>query len=102
VQRRRDKAAAVKQGFAPDVLVTDKLRSYGAAKSAMGLSARHEQGLRRHCQTKFYTAGLRAGTRWSSTVFAHELPPRSASFEAENGVYLFALTMANGLLMCRG
>ena len=54
VQRWRDKAAAVKlmrkllkkQGFAPDVLVTDKLRSYGAAKSAMGLSARHEQGLR--------------------------------------------------------
>jgi transposase-like protein len=54
VQRRRDKAAAVKlmrkllkkQGFTPDVLVTDKLRSYGAAKSAMGLSARHEQGLR--------------------------------------------------------
>ena len=55
VQRRRDKAAAVKlmrkllkkQGFAPDVLVTDKLRSYGAAKSEMGLSARHEQGLRK-------------------------------------------------------
>jgi transposase-like protein len=41
VQRRRDKAAAVKlmrkllkkEGFAPDVLVTDKLRSYGAVKS---------------------------------------------------------------------
>jgi putative transposase len=54
VQRRRDKAAAVKlmrkllkkQGFAPDMLVTDKLRSYGAAKSEIGLSARHEQGLR--------------------------------------------------------
>jgi putative transposase len=54
VQRRRDKAAAVKlvrklltkQGFAPDVVVTDKLRSYGAAKSEIGLSARHEQGLR--------------------------------------------------------
>ena len=53
VQRRRDKAAAVKlmrkllkkQGFAPDVLVTDKLRSYGAAKSEIGLSARHETGL---------------------------------------------------------
>ena len=53
VQRRRDKAAAVKlmrkllkkQGFAPDVLVTDKLRSYGAARSEIGLSARHEQGL---------------------------------------------------------
>jgi putative transposase len=56
VQRRRDKAAAVKlmrnllkkQGFAPDVLVTDKLRSYGAARSEMGLSARYEQGLRRN------------------------------------------------------
>ena len=47
VQRRRDKAAAVKlmrkllkkQGFAPEVLVTDKLRSYGAARSEIGLSA---------------------------------------------------------------
>jgi putative transposase len=56
VQRRRDKTAAVrlmrkllkKQGFAPDVLVTDKLRSYGAAKSEMGLSARHRQGLRKN------------------------------------------------------
>jgi transposase-like protein len=56
VQRRRDKNAAVKlmrkllkkQGFAPDVLVTDKLRSYGAAKAAPGLSARHEQGLRKN------------------------------------------------------
>ena len=54
VQRRRDTTAAVKlmrkllkkQGFAPDALVTDKLRSYGAAKSEIGVSARHEQGLR--------------------------------------------------------
>jgi homoserine acetyltransferase len=35
-----------KQGFAPEVLVTDKLRSYGAAKSEIGPSARHDQGLR--------------------------------------------------------
>jgi putative transposase len=56
VHRRRDKNAAVKlmrkllkkQGFAPDVLVTDKLRSYSAAKAALGLSARHEQGLRKN------------------------------------------------------
>jgi len=56
LQRRRDKASAVKlmrkllkkQGFAPDVLVTDKLRSYGAARSQLGLAARHEQGLRRN------------------------------------------------------
>src|SRR6478735_4641601 len=37
-----------KQGFAPAVLVTDKLRSYGAAQSELGLSARHEQGLRKN------------------------------------------------------
>jgi transposase-like protein len=45
LQRRRDKAAAVKlmrnllkkQGFAPDVLVTDKLRSYAAAKVRNGI-----------------------------------------------------------------
>src|ERR1700761_2001371 len=56
VQRRRDKAAAVKlmrkllkkQGLAPDVLVTDKLRSYDAAKAEIGLSPRHERGLRKN------------------------------------------------------
>ncbi len=37
-----------KQGFAPDVIVTDKLRSYSAAKAEMGLSTRHEQGLRKN------------------------------------------------------
>ena len=41
-----------KQGFAPDVLVTDKLRSYGAAKAELGLSARHEQGLRKNNRAK--------------------------------------------------
>jgi transposase-like protein len=30
------------------LLVTDKLGSYGAAKSELGLSARHEQGLRKN------------------------------------------------------
>jgi transposase-like protein len=56
VQRRRDKAAAVKlmrkllkkQGSAPEVLVTDKLRSHGAAKSQMRSCARHEQGSRKN------------------------------------------------------
>src|SRR6202453_4523584 len=45
MQRRRDKTAAVKlmrkllkkHGFTPDVLVTDKLRSYAAAKSELRL-----------------------------------------------------------------
>jgi transposase-like protein len=56
VQRRRNAKAAArlmrkllkKQGFAPDVLVTDKLRSYAAAKTQLRLSVRHEQGLRKN------------------------------------------------------
>ena len=56
VQSRRNKKAALrlmrkllkKQGFAPNVWVTDKLRSYGAARRDLGLSGRHEQGLRRN------------------------------------------------------
>jgi transposase-like protein len=56
VQRRRDAKAAAKlmrrllkkQGFAPNVLVTDRLRSYGAAKTRVRLVARHEQGLRKN------------------------------------------------------
>src|ERR1700739_4805142 len=54
VQRRRDRRAAVKlmrklmrkQGFAPKKVVTDKLRSYGAAFRHLRLSCHHEQGLR--------------------------------------------------------
>ena len=46
-----------------------------------------------HCQTKFYTACLGTRTRSSFTVFAHELARRSARFEAENGLYFFALTV---------
>ena len=54
VQRRRDKAAALrllrkllkKQGFVPAVIVTDKLGSYGAALRSIGFSGRHERGLR--------------------------------------------------------
>jgi putative transposase len=56
VQRRRDAKAAAKlmrgllkkQGFAPDVLATDRLRSYGAAQGELGLSARHAQDLRKN------------------------------------------------------
>ena len=60
VQRRRNKTAAAKlmrrllkkQGFPPDVIITDKLRSYDAAKIEMGLTARHEQGLRKNNRAK--------------------------------------------------
>src|ERR1035437_8350673 len=52
VQTRRNKRAALKfmrklfqkYGFVPDKLVTDDLRSYGAAASELGLVKRHEHG----------------------------------------------------------
>src|ERR1700731_552191 len=54
VQPQRDKAAALRllrkllrrQGFVPTVIVTDKLRSYGAALRKIGFSGLHEQGMR--------------------------------------------------------
>src|SRR5947209_18975148 len=56
VQRRRDKRAALKlmrkllrkQGFAPRLVVTDKLRSYGAGFRELHLTCRHDQGLRKN------------------------------------------------------
>ena len=52
VQTRRNKRAALKlmrkllkkYGFVPDKLVTDDLRSYGAAASDLGMTKRHERG----------------------------------------------------------
>ena len=54
VQRRRDSRVAFrlmrkllrKQGFAPKLLVTNKLRSYASAFRRLRLSCPHEQGLR--------------------------------------------------------
>jgi len=56
VQRRRDTRAALrlmrkllkKQGFAPRLLVTDKLRSYASAFRRLGLTCPHEQRLRKN------------------------------------------------------
>jgi len=56
VQSRRDSRAALrlmrkllkKQGFAPKLLVTDKLRSYAAAFRRLRLTGAHEQGLRKN------------------------------------------------------
>ena len=54
IQPQRDKVAALRllrkllrrHGFAPTVIVTDKLQSYGAALREIGFSGLHEQGLR--------------------------------------------------------
>ena len=60
VQRRRDTCAALrlmrkllkKQGFAPKLLVTDKLRSYSSAFRHLRLTCPHEQGLRKNNQAE--------------------------------------------------
>ena len=52
VQARRDRKAALKlirrllkrQGYLPDAIVTDRLRSYGAALRDLGLTDRHVSG----------------------------------------------------------
>jgi transposase-like protein len=52
VQSRRDRKAALKllrrllkrQGYVPDAIVTDRLRSYGAALRDLGLADRHVTG----------------------------------------------------------
>src|SRR6266705_1376695 len=56
VQRWRDKRAALrlmrkllrKQGFAPKLLTTDKLGSYGSAFRHLRLTCPHEQGIRKN------------------------------------------------------
>ena len=56
VQSRRDSRAALrlmrkllkKHGFAPKLLVTDRLRSYASAFRRLGLSCPHQQGLRQN------------------------------------------------------
>ena len=83
VQRRRDKAAAVKlmrkllkkQGYAPTVLVTDKLRSYGAARKAIGMTARHEQGLRANNRAENSHQPVRRGGAEDATVQVSRLGP---------------------------
>ena len=72
VQRRRDSRAASrlmrkllkKQGFAPKLLVTDKLRSYGSAFRQLKLICPHEQGLRKNNRAENSAlAGAAAGAQ---------------------------------------
>jgi transposase-like protein len=60
VQRRRNKRAALrlmhkllrKHGVRPKLVVTDKLRSYGAAFRDLRLTCRHDQGLRKNSRAE--------------------------------------------------
>ena len=86
VQRKRDKAAARrlmrkllrKQGFAPAVVTTDRLRSYGAAFSEMGLTARHDQGLRKNNRAEVSHQPLRRRSERCSGSSRPALPSASS------------------------
>jgi transposase-like protein len=73
VQRRRDKTAAVKlsrkllkkPGFAPEILVTDRLRSYAAAKVELGLFGRHlaATGIAQEQSRRLFSPSRQGGER---------------------------------------
>jgi putative transposase len=84
VQPKRDKAAALrlmrkllsKHGYAPRVLVTDRLRSCGAARRHLGLAARHEQGLRKNNRADNRLGPPRSARRRASSGSEAALPAR--------------------------
>ena len=93
VQPRRDRAAALrlmrkllrKQGYAPTVLVTDRLASYACARRQLGMRARHEQGLRKNNRASLFgrlrSSAFRRSDRQSSncptgSCFSPESAPR--------------------------
>ena len=109
VQSRRDKRAALrlmrkllkKQGFAPKVWVTDKLRSYGAAKRDLGLSARHEKGLRpttgpriRTSQSDDESARCRASSRLDPPSDFSACTPRFTTLSMSNATLSLAARFA--------
>ena len=71
VQRRRDTRAALrlmrkllkKQGFAPKLLVTDRVRSYASAFRHLRLTCRHEPGLRENNRAENSHQVVRRGER---------------------------------------
>ena len=81
VQRRRDTRVALrlmrkllkKQGFAPNLLVTDKLRSYASALRRLQLTCPHEQGLRSRVDDR------RGGRRFARLYCFRQLSPMPVS-----------------------
>jgi putative transposase len=55
-----------KQGLAPTEIVTDRLRSYGAAFRALGVSAQHIQGKRKNNRAENSTTLSTSADIWSA------------------------------------
>jgi transposase-like protein len=90
IQRWHDKVTALKllrkflkkQRFAPAVIVTDKLRSYGAALRTIGFSGQHEQGLRANNRVEKSNQPLRRRERKMGGFGSPKSTQRFASFHA--------------------
>ena len=88
VQRQRDTRAALrlmrkllrKQGFAPKLLVTDKLRSYAAALRRLRLTCPHEQGLRENNRAENSHQAVRRRERKLQRFKSPDLPSASSAF----------------------
>jgi putative transposase len=92
VQAQRNKAAALRlfrklfrrQGFVPEVIVTDKLRSYGAALREIGFSGSHEQGLRANNRAENSHQPVRRRERKMQGFKIAKSAPRFVSMAAYN------------------
>jgi hypothetical protein len=115
VQRRRDSRAALrimrklltKQGFAPKLLVTDKLRSYACAFRRLQLNCPHDQGLRksnsmlRLCRTtpqdypEWSGFGQRREREWGSPA------AMGRGIDQENPLMRIYIIGNDGITLCR-
>ena len=90
VQSRRGSRAALrlmrkllkKQGFAPKLLVTDKLRSYASAFRRLGLCCPHQQGLRQNNRAENLHQPVRRRERKLQRFKSARSAPRSLSMHA--------------------
>jgi hypothetical protein len=102
VQRRRDKRAALqlmrkllkKQGFAPKLLVTDKLRS-GSAFRHLRLTCPHEQGLRSNNRAENSHQVVRRRERKMQRSNPHDPPSAfSAYMRRSTTISIFNATLS--------
>jgi putative transposase len=71
-----------KHRFAPDVIVTDKLGSYGAALRTIGFSGQHEQGLRANNRAENSHQPIRRRERKMGRFKSPKSAQRFVSFHA--------------------
>src|SRR5215217_4109835 len=64
-----------KQGYAPEVLVTDRLASYSCARRQLGMRARHDQGLRKNNRAENSHQVVRRRERKMQRASSQLIPP---------------------------